>query len=427
MKTAYIILLALVLLACTGLPPQNFSPTTVSAKRSAGWNAADVAAYRTFISDRIASDKIAGVATAIVRGDEIILLEGFGKRDVVANLPVTEETFFHIASITKSFTALLMATLVDDGVVDWDEPAIQIYPDFALETQQATDTVTLRHLLNMSSGIADYNEDDFDIDNSTAQDVLPFLESAELLAAPGQQFSYSNLSTTAAGYLAVIAESGQDDALYDDYADLLEDTVLQPMGMTTARVRVSDVANNPNYGKSYILDGGVLVEADPEDFDGDPLAPSGSIKANVREMAIYVQTQLNEGVAPNGTRIVAANTIREMWQPALEDYGLGWETVLVGDVDVVLHEGSFDNYLSVVGFMPDRGVGFVVLTNSADSAETFLQDVVDEIVENSTGTPTAVELNAMQTAQQINWGISLVLLALVLLIGRSTHLAQKQR
>lgn len=345
---------------------EPIEPGTDEADGSADY----LAAYAAYIKEVMARDNIAGVAIAVIEGDEIVLVEGFGYRDVENERPVTADTLFHIGSTNKSFTAMLVATLVDDGMIEWDTPIVDVYPDFPLSEE-----ITFRHLLSMRSGIADEVEDDFDVDNSTAEDVLDFLNDIELFAEPGDEFSYSNISSATAGYAAVLAAEADDNGLYDGYIDLLQQRILDPIGMKTAVARVSEAQQNPNYGKSYVLGSdGKVEEAEPEDYDGDPLAPSGTLKASAAEMALYISTYLNQGVAPNGTRVVSAENMAVLAEPYLEDYALGWENKSYEDIQIISHEGSFDNYLSIIGFSPDEELGFVILANTADAAETLIEE-----------------------------------------------------
>ena len=327
-----------------------------------------------FVEAVMAEDGLPGAAVAVVSQDAILFAEGFGYRDVENKLPVTPETLFHIGSTNKSITALLIATLVDQGLFGWDTPVVEIYPDFELSSDEATATVTMRHLLGMQSGIPDDAEDDFDSETASGEDVFAFVRSVPLLGLPGEEFSYSNISASLAGYLGVMAAGADYPDLYTGYEQLLEQQVLNPIGMKTAVLRVSEAENNPDYGKSYVVESGKAVEAEREDYDGDPLAPSGALKANVIEMAAYIRTQLNRGQAPNGVRVVSAENLLETWQPGLEDYALGWEISEYAGVEVLSHEGAFDHYLSVIGFVPELNIGFVILTNSEEAGEGLIEE-----------------------------------------------------
>ena len=330
--------------------------------------------YANYIQEAIESDNIPGVAVAIVQGDEIILAEGYGLRDVANSAPVTPETLFHIGSTHKSMTAMMIATLVDDGILEWDQPVASFAPQFALSDSAATQAVTIRHLLSMSSGIPDEAEDEL-FEESTTDDVFETISETSLLGMPGEAFSYSNLSASASGYLGVLATGGEQDDLYIGYANLLQERVLNPIGMETATIYASEAQANTNYAQSYVLssqDEPILSET--YDFDGDALAPSGSLKANVNEMALYIATQLNRGVAPNGNRVVSTENLEETWQPYLEGYGMGWETLTYEDVEMIFHTGAYDDFASVIGFLPEFDIGFVVLLNSEEAGENLIEE-----------------------------------------------------
>ncbi len=385
-KTLLVLLIISMLLVACGTPSLEVAPETERENNSQN-DENQFGDYADFVEEIMEDENIPGVAVAIVEGSEIAFTQGFGWQDIENELPVTPETLFHIGSTNKSMTAMMIATLVDDGLFDWDTPVVEIYPDFELSDAEAIETVTMRHFLSMQSGIPDDAEDSFDVDNAEAEDVFDFVSDTPLFAMPGEEFSYSNISASMAGYLGVLANDGEYDDLYDGYARLLKEKVLDPIGMKTATIRVSELENNPNYGKSYILnDDGFPIEAEPEDFDGDPLAPSGTLKANVHEMALYLSTQLNYGVAPNGRRIVSEKNLTETWKADLENYGMGWEVIEYQGVELISHEGSYDNYLSVIGFIPELDTGFVILTNSEEAAEKLIEEspafLIDLFLEN---------------------------------------------
>ncbi|MEM8532213.1 MAG: serine hydrolase domain-containing protein [Chloroflexota bacterium] len=335
---------------------------------------------------------IPGVAAAIVSDDQIVFAEGFGVRDVHGNEVITPETLFHIGSTHKSITALLIATLVDDGVLDWDTPVVEIYPDFALSDPESTRQVTLRHLLSMSSGIPAAAEDEFDIETASAEDMFTLLSEITISHQPGEQFSYSNISTSVAGYIGVLADGGEMELLYDGYAQLLQDRIFDPIGMQTATLSVEEAHANPNHSASHVFDeDGAIIVVESYDFTGDPLAPSGSIKASVLDMANYMSTQVSRGVAPDGTWVVSEENLTETWRPQIEDeesggsYGLGWGIQTQDDVEVISHEGSYDNFSALLIFVPETNTGMVLLTNLDDPgnfmeivSEQFVQLVIEE-------------------------------------------------
>lgn len=336
-------------------------------------------------------NRIPGVAVAVVRDGEILLTQGFGMRDLNSQEPVTPHTLFHIGSTQKSMTAMLIATLVDAGVVTWDEPVVSFFPDFALADPTATEEVTLRHLLSMSSGIPATAEDDFDVEDDYAVDLFDLLADTPLNGAPGRQFEYSNIAASVAGYLAVLAANpaldpfteSAEDLLYAGYDTLLRQKILDPIGMTSATHAVETVQASGDYAAPHVMaaDGTVTV-VESEDFTGDPLAPSGALKASVLDMAAYLSTQIRGGIAPNGTRLLSADALAATWEPQIEDsesggdYALGWSVYQEAGMRVIAHEGSFDNMNALLLFVPEKQSGLVLLANVDDPGDFF--EVVGE-------------------------------------------------
>jgi len=331
--------------------------------------------FVVYIQDAIAQKHIPGLALALVSREQTLLVQGFGLRNVAAQEPVTPDTLFHIGSTHKSITAMLIAALVDDGVMAWDAPVASITDKFALSDPEATKTVTIRHLLSMRGGIPKSAEDTL-ADNVTPQDVFTAVAQAQLLGMPGQQYAYSNLSSAISGYLGVLAAGGSFDNLYAGYADLLQKEILTPIGMEKATIYASVAQSNPNHSLSYtIAADGTPVLTPSIDEDGDALAPSGSLKASAAEMALYVRTQLARGVAPNGIRVISETNLVEMWKPYLEDYAMGWERTTYQGMEILSHSGAYDNFVSVIGFLPDEDAGFVILINSEKAGDELVEDV----------------------------------------------------
>lgn len=348
---------------------------------STNFSEEELAELEQFILETMEQDQIAGAAVALIDGSETVWAKGFGLQDVADETPVTTETLFHIASTQKSMTSFMIATLVDEGVVEWDTPVVEYDPDFELADEESTNSVTLRHLLTMTSGIHDEDEDEFDPYESYAEDLYEYLPQIDLSSAPGEVHNYSNIAVSVAAYVGVAAVGEEYEDLYTAYQELFVQKVLEPIGMNDVVFLYSDALENPNYGHSYQLDGDEWVEAETEDVDSDPLAPSGYIKANVLDMAKFISTQINEGVAPNGNQVVSAENLMETWEPTLEDYGMGWQTAEYNGFTFYVHDGYFDNYTSIIGFSPDKQIGFVVLNNSADMADNLIWGVPEKVAE----------------------------------------------
>ncbi|MDM8519933.1 serine hydrolase domain-containing protein [Anaerolineales bacterium HSG6] len=368
----FVLLTLLFLVGCDtadtpATPPALKSKSVVSeaTNTESRFTSQELQKLRNIIKSEQRRANIPGIAVAVIERDQVIFVEGFGVRSLDTQEPVTPETLFHIGSTHKSITAMLWATIIDEGRFSWDMPVTDIYPDFRLSDPQATSQLRLHHLLNMTSGIPDDTEALFDAEYDSPTDLFDLLAEAELSALPGEDFSYSNLTSSAAGYLAVLADGGDQANLYEGYEATLQRRILDPIGMQNATLSVDEARRRPDYAVGHIYnDDDEVVVAESYDVVGDALAPSGGLKANVQDMAAYLSTQLNHGVAPNGQRIVSADSLHETWQPYLEEYALGWEIRMDNGDRVISHEGSYDSFNSLLMFSPKRNVGLVILTNT---------------------------------------------------------------
>lgn len=342
--------------------------------------------YESFLSTQFKSNRIPGMAIALVEGSNVILAKGYGLRDVEAGLPVNRDTLFHIGSTHKPMTSSLIASLVDDGILNWDTPVSEIWPDFALDGPSATG-ISIRHLLNMSSGIPDRAEDDLDPDLKDPRELFDFVSKIDPLAGPGQEFSYSNISVSIAGYLGAVASDGNKQALLKGYQALFQERILDPLGMRRATLSAQQFARDDNKSEAYALVDGQAAMTESEDQEEDILAPSGGLKASVSEMASFVIMQIKRGIAPSGKRVLTEANTLECWRPFLVNYGMGWETAVLDDSRLLYHEGAFDNFVSVIAFMPEKKRGYVILINSEDAGSELIEESTARFLQVAGGRP----------------------------------------
>ena len=163
-------------------------PATLSDAMLRAFEANVEAALQTF--------RVPGAAVALVQGNEIVFNRGFGLRDLASGAPVTPRTRFRIGSITKSMTVLLLATLVDDGVLSWDDRVVDLWSEFAAPTPELTQTLRVRDLLGMASGIAESTDlsvaaAEFFMSAGTisASDALRSVAALPVIAPPDTTFS----------------------------------------------------------------------------------------------------------------------------------------------------------------------------------------------------------------------------------------------
>ena len=179
----------------------------------------DLAAVDRLVSDELAAASIPGAAIAITRGFQIVHLRGYGHD--ANDLPVTANSRFRIASLSKSFTSLAVLQLVDAGQVALDDPVVAHLPEFRLADPRGAD-ITVRQLLDQTSGLADREVPELSrAQPSSLAEATTSLSSARLVAAPGTQFNYHNPNYRVAARLVEVL-SGQT---FDAY---LREHVFQP-------------------------------------------------------------------------------------------------------------------------------------------------------------------------------------------------------
>lgn len=365
-------------------------------------NQADIAQLQQFMQQFVnAGNKVPGAVLAVAEGNNILLLEAYGSADVSAGTPTTTETLFHIGSTNKALNSLLIGALVDEGVLQWDTRVQEIYPAFTLSNPDYAARITIRHLLDMTSGLPE--EPDFEIDEAPRK-LLEDIATLPLSGAPGEVYEYSNFSASLAGYLAVLAKTKAINGMLTDtdldnlqagYNQLLKDKILTPIGMNNSYLLVSEARATGRMSKSHVLEGDHFVVAESYDSDVDNLAPSGILKSTAGDMLRYVMTEIQQGVAPDGTRVVsAANTVERQkvsgGAATGEKYGLCLFATNINGLRYVGHDGSYDNFNSMFGFFPDRRIGFVLLTNGespdaltvTENAESPLVQLIAQLLKN---------------------------------------------
>jgi|GEM_PF-1674561 len=339
-----------------------------------------LAEIRQFMNEAISQNQAPGAVLALAEGNNTVLLEAFGASNTNNNSSMSTDNLLHIGSTNKAITSFMIAKLVDDGVMQWDSKAQDIYSGFTLSNNDYAGQITIRQLLDMTSGLPK----DTDMELTQARTLLEGLTD-NLLAAPGEQYQYSNLSVSIAAYLAVLAKKKKDngnisesdlDNLHAGYESLLSELILKPIGMNNSYLYVDEARQTGKLASSHHIENGSFVVSPSVDQRVDVIAPAGGLKSTASDMINYVITEMQQGLAPNGTQIVSTANTAERQKlssgPAADnDYGLCLELKTFDNgLSSIGHSGSFDNFNSLIGFFPGKKVAFVLLTNG-DSPEAL--------------------------------------------------------
>jgi len=326
--------------------------------------------------------EIPGAAVAVIENRTQARVQGLGVRAANTRDPVGENTMFHIASTQKPMTSMFIATLVDQGVIGWDTPVADVVPQFRLSDESATRTVTMRHLLSMSSGIPASGEDDVGSKVTTPEALLEQMSYLHLACRPGDRFDYSNISYALAGYAGALAAGCTWGQLETEYPRMMAERVFTPAGMQTATFSLSQAqATTDCCSPHENYNGRIEVMNEPEEAC-DPLAPSGGARVNIAEMARFLMLELNGGQTSDGRQAISRANLETRWQSQIVDrdsgtaYGLGWGVSEQRGKTVLVHEGSFGGYMSTLSLIPENGTGLAVLAN-LDDEDYFVKDVFE--------------------------------------------------
>ncbi len=340
----------------------------------------DFAEIERFVQDEMAAQRIPGLALGIVEGDRVVYTRGFGTADE-SGTEVTPQTPFIIGSVSKSFTALAVMQLVAEGKIALDAPVRGYLPWFRVADEKASAEITVRHLLNHTSGISTKTGRSFqgngDMSDTALEDAVRELESAALTAPVGEKHQYSTINYSVLG-LIVQEVSGQS---YESY---VQEHILDPLQMEnsyTSEAAAQGLATGHNYAF------GRPRAADLAYNRG--LVPAGYLIASAEDMTQYVVSQLNGGEY-DGASVLSPEGIAELQLPAVstpaEDtwYGMGWFVGPVNGIPAVHHQGETFNFHSNVVLVPGSKRGVVVLINAENSLDLFTSGRMGTIADGVT-------------------------------------------
>jgi CubicO group peptidase (beta-lactamase class C family) len=324
--------------------------------------APDFAAIDAYIEGQMKDIRLPGLALGIIHGDQIVYLKGYGVADP-SGRAVTPQTPFWLASLAKPVTALAVMQLVEAGKVELDAPVQRYLPYFRMADEQASAAITVRHLLNHTSGISRLTGDEkFPSQDSldwTPEQRVRELSDNALTHPVGTTFEYSNVNFT---ILALIVEtvSGQS---FESY---VQEYILNPLEMNQSTYYQPE-AIPPDSAAGYQHWFGFPVARDiplPRSSNGN-----GGLIASAEDMTHFMIAQLNEGRYGNVTVLSPAG-IAEMHTPvALEGntksiYAMGWYELEAGDgLPIIYHGGDYAGFHADMTLTSD-GWGVVMMTNA---------------------------------------------------------------
>lgn len=357
-KTVFFFLIALQLQASLF---DWMNPMSDKAKRAQQ----NLEGFDQVIEKTLADYQIPGLAIGIIVDGYPIYSKGFGYRDIEKKLPVTPSTLFAIGSCSKAFTSFVVGTLIDEGLFSWDSRVIDLFSEFRMWDQYATHNLTLRDLLTHRSGMPRH---DFMWYNSTMSrsEFMGRLRYLEPSCDIRERYQYNNLMYVAAGF-------AMEQATKKSWEELVSSRILQPLDMRQTNFSVHKMEAEEDFASAYIDKGGKLKKVPLRDIC--VAAPAGGVNSNISDLTRWVQMHLNGGICDKRALISPA-TLQEMHSPQviitgvpeskeslMYAAGIGWKIASYKGHYLVSHDGGVDGFTSIVGFLPQQGIGIIILCN----------------------------------------------------------------
>jgi CubicO group peptidase (beta-lactamase class C family) len=326
-----------------------------------------IADLDAFIAEQVKTSIYPGLAVAIVLDDKIVWSKGYGVTNLKTRAPVTTDTPFMIASVSKVVTGTALMQLVEAGKIDLDAD-INTYLPFRIENPRAPGKITLRHLATHTSGLVDFTPTlaaSYGAGDS-AISLEEFLKSYYVPGGsrydttknfadtkPGEKFEYTNIGIALTAYLL----ERRTGASFDSFTNA---QIFKPLGMTNTHWFLRDFKDV----------GSIAFPYDSEHPDlthyGYPTYPDGQLRSSVNDMAKFLRAVMNAG-SLDGTKILEPKTLQAMLEPQFpnaekdEDQGLFWafKKGLIG------HAGGDPGTSSYMYWNPETRIGTVVMANTA--------------------------------------------------------------
>ena len=346
------------------------------------------AEFDAYVEQSMQDWLVPGAAVAIVKDGKIVHLKAYGVRSLTTKKPVTPETIFYLASLTKGFTAAIISRLVDEGKIQWDDKVRKYFPDFKIANEQASAEFTIEDLLSHRSGLPGFAADSLVETGWTATEIYQALDKIPLKDPFRSVYNYQNVFPGIAGWIAAQVTGKPLSELYESY-------LFKPLHFNQTSIGRDGLTGNESWWYQLKKKIGSYF-ADRADqycqLDGKPLEITGGndalycfeasrgVNSSITDMAKWMIFQLNDGIedgkslisqtniermrtshinvgAPQGGRLFPKERVKNI------AYGMGWFIHDYDRLEVLSHMGGMTGTRSIIAIVPSEKVGIVVLSN----------------------------------------------------------------
>jgi CubicO group peptidase (beta-lactamase class C family) len=339
----------------------------------------------------IQKHNVPGASAAVFR-DGRWEVAAAGVTNVTTGVDVTPETVMHIGSITKVLNATLVMQLVDEGRVELATPLKRYLPDFQVAERDATERITVEMLLNHTCGIDGEYFDYGGPDAERIEDAIRRIARQGQINPPGTELSYCNSGAVLAGYLA-------QRLLGKSWYTLIEERIFKPLEMQHSVVQPADALfHRATVGHFLNTDG--TNRRTSFAFLNPSFAPAGTTAMlSAKDLATFTLAHVNDGVGPNGHRLLSAESGRRMQRQTAAwrgvgggGFGLGW---MIFDENILGHDGGGPGIVSWLYADPAAKTVAAVLTNAAHGGPV-LDDITAPLYQAAGAKPMGTEYDELE-------------------------------
>ncbi|MBL9098034.1 MAG: beta-lactamase family protein [Alphaproteobacteria bacterium] len=342
------------------------------------------------LADEFKKSGIPGVSVTVIENNKIVLTKGYGVSDIETKAPVTPDTVFRAGSISKSWTAIAVMLLVEEGKLNLDAKLADLMPEMKFDNPwETTDPIRLVHLIEHTTGFDDIGFRHYLIEGKD----IPLSDAVGLYGPyksrwkPGTRMSYCNAGPVVAGRII-------EKVTGKRFQDFIAERLTRPLGMESAYwTKEPQIA--ARIAKSYKDDG-----VTPEPFMDIPARPSGSLNVTSKDLARLPMLLLGRGTL-DGVTYFKPETAERIEYPQTTNgvraglkFGYGLGVLAYPGKKAVFHghDGGIDGFVSKYEYAPGKGAGFVVMANAPKDEAFALAEAIKDYLERDWPTPVVANV-----------------------------------
>lgn len=371
--------------ACISAHPQSATSATTTGSATAEVTPARLKStlsdYRRWLDELGRRNAVAGLATAVVVDNKVAFERTLGYADAATAQPVTADTVFRLASLSKAFATAITGLIVDDGKLSWDTRLVDVLPYFKLKDMQAADKATVADIMGQRLGLPRNTYDNMLEGDIPYEELVRKLDEVDLVCNVGQCYGYQNVAFGMIGDV-LFARTGEF------FYRLVDKRLFYPLGMRTATYGRAALESSKSWARPHHASGHGWVPFEPSETYYR-VAPAAGVNASLHDMEKWLIAQM--GGRPD---VLSPSLLQQLHAPGIATptelratpwrrarltaahYALGWRVYEYGGETLIYHAGAVAGYRTMIGFFPKYHVGVVTLWNSTGPTPSGLMPMV---------------------------------------------------